>query len=198
MVRFLTVIFLSLLLRGTAVSAAAVEAPPLPAPAHADGEVSLDIPLGAASAGADGEAGTFRVTFAFEASASNNVQFAAGHDRAPADGRLDAAEAGFIAGWDRGRFILRPRGLTDIFEVPDSPGPKTLVFQMRRTAPGGLTNAAFTVNGQPLVFPVALSPAPGWLSPPRDILRVTSRGTADPQVSATVKVFKQGVSIIMK
>jgi hypothetical protein len=199
----LTVIFL--LLRGTAVSAAAVAAPPLPAPDHANGEVTLDIPLGKASAGADGEAGTFRVTLRFGAAVSNNVQFALGRDRDPADGKLSASETGFAAGWDRGRFVLRPRGLAEIFEVPDdrepdggAPGPVTLVFQVRRTSAGGLADTAFTVNGRPLAFPVPPSPAPEWLAPPWDILRVTSRGADSPDAEVSVKTFKQGVSVILR
>jgi hypothetical protein len=184
-----------------AVAAAGLDAPPLPAPAFADQEVSQDIPLGPAFSAPGESAGTFRVILTFVATPSNNVQFALGRDAAPADGRLDASETAFIAGRDRGAFFLRPRGLAERSELPDEagPGPETLVFQVRRTAAGGFGNAAFTVNGQPLAFPVPPSPAPEWLDPSGwDILRVTSRGAAGPQASVTVKRFPDGVSVILK
>jgi hypothetical protein len=184
-----------------AVSAACgAGAASLSAPPHADREASRDIPLGAAPAGTGGEAGTFRIVLEFEATPSNNVQFAVGRDCFPADGKLDAAETCFEAGWRRNCFALRPRGLAERFESPDAsaPGPKTLVFQTRRTASDGFTNAAFTVNGLPLAFPFPPSPAPDWLLPPWDILRVTSRGEAVPAASFSVRYFPDGVTVILK
>ena len=178
--------------------AAGLEAPPLPAPAHADMEVSRDIPLDPAfsAPGAD----TFRVTLAFEGTATNNVQIALGRDAAPADGALSAAETAFIAGWDRGGWFIRPRGLAERLDAPGggADGPKTLTFQIRRAVSGTLADAVFTAGGVPLAFP-GLSPAPEWLDPSDwGLLRVTSRGTGAPGASVTVRRFPDGVTVIIK
>ncbi|MDR2849096.1 MAG: hypothetical protein LBW77_00905 [Verrucomicrobiota bacterium] len=175
------------------VSAAAL-VPGLPPPSFADREVSLDAPLAPALSVANGE--TFRLTFAFEGAASNNVQFAFGKG---SGGSLPASETAFIAGWDRGSFFLRPRGLTERFETPDAaePGPQTLTLQMRRTAAGALTNAVFTVQGRGVAF--AFPSVPEWLDPAGwDALRVTSRGTGAPAASVDVRRFKDGATVILK
>jgi hypothetical protein len=188
---------ISLCLAALAPAAAALEVPSLPEPLYADGEAVLDVPLGPGFAAVEG--GTFRLTLAFEGSASNNVQFALGRDGPPAAGRLDASDTAFLAGRDRGAHFLRPRGLAERLEAPDAagPGPKTLVFQARRTASGGLTNAALTVSGQGAAF--AFPSAPEWLGPSGwDTLRVTSRGTGSPAASVTVKRFKDGAAVILK
>ena len=179
-----------------AASAAVAETMPLPAPVYADGEVSLDIPVGAALAGADGPSGTFRVSLAFTATASNNVEFALGRDR-NGDGRLDLSETDLIAGWDMDGFFLLPRGLEERFTSEGAAGLRTLTFQTRRTASGGFADTGFSVDGRPLVFS-GLPSAPEWLLPPWDILRVTSRGESAPDAAFSVKFVRQGVSVILR
>ena len=183
-----------------AAGTAALEAPPLPAPAFADMEVSRDIPLGPAFAAQGPGADTFRVTLAFEGTATNSVQFALGRDAAPFDDALSASETAVIAGWDRGGWFLRPRGLTERFGAPDAAGagPKTLTLQIRRDGAGKPAAATLTAGGAPLAFP-GLSPVPEWLDPSGwDILRVTSRGTGAPDAAITVKRFPDGVTVIIK
>ena len=197
-----TTLLNTLLALALAASAASValEAPPLPAPAFADMEVSRDIPLGPAFAAQGPGADTFRVTLAFEGTATNSVQIALGRDAAPFDGSLSASETGVIAGWDRGGWFLRPRGLTERLDAPEpsGPGPKTLTLQIRRDGAGRLVRAAFTAGSAPLAFP-GLSPVPEWLDPSGwDILRVTSRGTGAPDAAITVKRFPDGVTVIIK
>ena len=179
-----------------ALAVSAARAAELPAPMYADQETFLDIPLGEAFS-PEGATGTARVALVFDAAPSNNVQFALGRDAPPVDGKLDMREAAFIAGWDRGCFFLRPRGLEDRFEIPAAPGGRrTLAFSARRTAEGGFADIAFTVDGKALAFP--LPPSPDWLRPPWDILRVTSRGTDNPDASVSVSHTPKGVTVIFK
>ena len=190
----------ALLALAASASTVALESPPLPAPAFTDMEISRDIPLAPAFTALGEGANTFRVTLVFEGTATNNVQIAFGRDAAPTDGALSAAETAVIAGWDRGAWHLRPRGLTERLNAPDpsGPGPKTLTLQIRRSATGRLVSAVFTAGSAPLAFP-GLSPVPEWLDPSGwDTLRVTSRGTGAPDASIAVKRFPDGVTVIIK
>ena len=74
-------------------------APPALAPsAYADTEASTNIAIAVQDASR-----SFSVSLSLDAGASNCVEVAVGHDAAPSDGFLTAAEASLLFGWDCGR-----------------------------------------------------------------------------------------------
>ena len=83
-----------------------LDLPRLPPPAFADGEVSGDAAI---PAGTQDDLRRFRLVFSFDATPSNNVQIAFGHDSEPLDGALAAEEAAFIIGWDTSAAPASPR-----------------------------------------------------------------------------------------
>ena len=72
--------------------------PPLPPSAFADTEASTNIVIAPLVGGR-----TFTVMLSLDATDSNCVEFAVGHDAAPADGALSHAEASLQFGWDARR-----------------------------------------------------------------------------------------------
>ena len=169
--------FLSLL---AACSAGAVtlDVARLPAPTHADREVSGDSALPAGRTG-DGFR-VFRLELVFDASPSNNVQVAFGRDNLPADGFLAAEETDWIVGWECGEWFIRPRGLGEryAFAPQSATGRRTLTAEIRVGAAGVPRGAVFRDGGAAFTFSgLALAPFPDWLEP--DLwtdLRVTVRG----------------------
>ena len=74
----------------------------LPVSPYADTEVATNVVFGVGVAGND----VFSVSFELDASPSNNVEVAFGHD-ANANGILDDSEAAFALGWDSGEWFFR-------------------------------------------------------------------------------------------
>lgn len=82
-------------------SAARVEPAQLPSPVHIDTEISTNCILRIG----DGVSRTFAFTLDFDATPSNNVQIAFGHD-ADTDGVLSIEETGMTIGWDCGTWFV--------------------------------------------------------------------------------------------
>ena len=80
----------------------------LPTPTHMDTEASTNIAIAAWDVSR-----SFSVSLSLDAGASNCVEVAVGHDAAPSDGGLSAAEASLLFGWDCGRWFLDAPGLTN-------------------------------------------------------------------------------------
>jgi len=195
------ILFLSVL---AACSARAVtlDVPLQTDPLFADREVSADAALPDAGGAGQGFR-VFKLTLAFAASPSNNVQVAFGRDSLPADGALAAEETDFIIGLDCcGEWFLRPRGLTERFAVPAAAtnGPHTLTAVVRVDRQGAPVSAAFADGGAPVVFPgLALSPLPEWLDPSRwDILRATVRGPDSPEGSVRASFARDGATVTVR
>ena len=94
------------------VSAERIAPPALAPSAFADTEASTNIAIAVQDASR-----SFSVSLSLDASASNCVEVAVGHDAAPLDGGLSAAEASLLFGWDCGRWFLDAPGLTNRVEM---------------------------------------------------------------------------------
>ncbi|MEI7903570.1 MAG: hypothetical protein WCK89_25315, partial [bacterium] len=91
----------SMLLSALTAPAITLDVARLPAPSHADGEVSDSAVLPANRL--DG-LNVFRLEMTFDSTLSNNVQVAFGRDNLPADGILAGEETDWIVGWDCGEW----------------------------------------------------------------------------------------------
>ena len=144
----------------------------------------------------------FRLEMTFDATASNNVQVAFGHDTMPADGALSAEETAYIIGYDCGEWFLRPQGLRERYAVAAAVtnGMHTLKAAIRVNAQGVPQsvmfkdgNAAFTFGG------LALSPFPDWLNPELSTnLRVTVRGGSAANETVSARFLPDGARIIIR
>ena len=84
-----------------AVRGETVSVPALPESAHADTEVTTNIPFNATRSDARG----FGVSLDFTGTASNCVQVAFGHD-GDGDGVLSPGETGLVLGWRAGWYFI--------------------------------------------------------------------------------------------
>ena len=197
--RFFSVVLLSLPVLSS--GAVTLDVPLQTEPLSADREISSDAALPDAGAAGRGFR-VFKLTLAFAASPSNNVQAAFGRDNLPADGALAAEETDFIVGWDCGEWFLRPRGLAERFAVPAAAtnGPHTLTAVVRVDGRGAPVSAAFADGGAPVVFPgLALPPLPEWLTPSRwDMLRATSRGPDSAEGSVRAVFARDGATVTVR
>ena len=181
------------------VAAVTLEVARLPAPSFADREVSGEAVL---PAGRAENLRVFRLEMTFDATASNNVQVAFGHDTMPADGSLSAEETTYIIGWDCGEWFLRPQGLRERYAVAAAVtnGVHTLTAAIRVNVQGVPQsvvfkdgNAAFTFGG------LALSPFPDWLNPELSTnLRVTVRGGSAANETVSARFLPDGARIIIR
>jgi hypothetical protein len=171
-------LFLSVLsLSALCASAVTIDVARLPAPSHADREVSGDAAMPATRLD---NMRTFRLELTFNASPSNNVQVAFGRDAMPADGKLAAEETDYIIGYDCGEWFLRPQGLSERYAFPSAVtnGQTTLNASVRVNAQGVPQSAVFADGTETFTFDgLALAPCPDWLNPGLwTCLRVTVRG----------------------
>ena len=173
--------------------------PRLSGPSYADREVSGDVAL---PENRLEKMRVFRLEMTFDATASNNVQVAFGHDTMPADGALSAEETAYIIGYDCGEWFLRPQGLRERYAVAAAVtnGMHTLKAAIRVNAQGVPQsvmfkdgNAAFTFGG------LALSPFPDWLNPELSTnLRVTVRGGSAANETVSARFLPDGARIIIR
>lgn len=189
---------LALSLSVLSAAAVTVDVPRLSGPSYADREVSGDVAL---PENRLAKMRVFRLEMTFDATASNNVQVAFGHDTMPADGALSAEETAYIIGWDCGEWFLRPQGLRERYAVAAAVtnGMHTLTAAIRVNAQGVPQsvvfkdgNAAFTFGG------LALPPFPDWLTPGWTCLRVTVRGGAAANETVSARFLPDGARIIIR
>lgn len=189
-----------LFLTWSALSAFAVDVPRLPSPAFADREVSGGAAL--PETPADGQSRTFLLTLSFAATPSNNVEVSLGRDADPADGRLGAAEADLVTGWDCGEWFVRPRGLRErrAFRPAQSGGRRTLTLLVRTDTQGTPQSAVFKDGASAFAFDgLDTAPVPDWLDPrPWNRLRVTARGADIPEESVKAVFAPDGAKIIIR
>ena len=164
----------------------------LPSP-FADTEASTNISMAALDASR-----SFSVSLSLDAGASNCVEVAVGHDAAPSDGGLSAAEVSLLFGWDCGRWFLDAPGLTNRVEMlpatADARNSDKLRLGIR---PIDSIREISLLDGDVPVLPsplgMALPSAASW-----NMLRVTTRGCTPPQESLEVRNSPDGTQLIMR
>ena len=165
----------------------------LPPSAFADAEASTNISMAALDVSR-----SFSVALSLEATASNCVEVAVGHDAALSDGGLTAAEASLLFGWDCGRWFLDAPGLTNRVEMlpAGDEARKTATLRLG-IRPNDSIREIRLLDGDVSILPnplgMALPTAASW-----DMLRVTTRGCAPPQESLEVRNSSDGTQLIMR
>ena len=173
----------------------------LSSPVFADREVSGDAAI---SANVHDNVRRFRLQLAFDATPSNNVQIAFGHDATPLDGHLAAEETAFIIGWDSGEWFLRPAGLKERHVYAPANGQttqrRTLHAAIRVDAQGTPTSVEFSDDAGAFAFEgLPPAPPPLWLAPDNwNLLRVTVRGAAIADEDVRVRFLPDGATIILR
>ena len=187
---FFTLVFSVL---SAVVSAERIAPSALAPSAYADTEASTNIAIAALDASR-----SFSVSLSLDALASNCVEVAVGHDAAPSDGCLTAAEASLLFGWDCGRWFLDAPGLTNRVEMlpAGDEARKTATLRLG-IRPNDLIREIRLLDGGvsilPVPFGIALPSATSW-----NMLRVTTRGCAPPQESLEVRNSQDGTQLIMR
>ena len=164
----------------------------LPSP-FADTEASTNISMAALDASR-----SFSVSLSLDAGASNCVEVAVGHDAAPSDGGLSAAEASLLFGWDCGHWFLDAPGLTNCVEMlPATADARKTVTLRLGIHPNDSIREIRLLDGGVSILPsplgMALPSAASW-----DMLRVTTRGCAPSQESLEVRNSPDGTQLIMR
>ena len=126
------------------------------------------------------------------------MEVAIGHDAAPSDGGLSAAEASLLFGWDCGRWFLDAPGLTNRVEMlPASDGARKTMTLRLGIRPNDTIREISLLDGgvsiQPSPLGMALPSAVSW-----NMLRVTTRGCAPPQESLEVRSSPDGTQLILR
>ena len=184
----------SLLLLAAMVSLAERITPPmLPLSAFADTEASTNIAITPLVGGR-----SFTVSLSLDATASNCVEVAVGHDAAPADGALSHADSSLQFGWDGGLWFLAVPSLTNRVEIAPvgSETRKTLLLRLGVRPNDTVRDVALLDGASPLLpnsSAIALPAAATW-----NMLRVTTRGCAPPQESLEVRNSPDGTQLIMR
>lgn len=166
--------------------------PPVPTDA-ADGESSMNVVL---SLKPDGN--RFRLTFAIEATPSNNVDIAFGAD-GNADGDLSTDETEFLVGWRGNRWVAFDATGEQIAENPSLGGRTELCWMvcLRDDSPVPWSSAA-TLDGSAAFTEWALSPPPCLFNPDWTLAKVFVRGKGSPDDRLSFGRFNRGLVIIMR
>ena len=191
MKRFISPLVFSVL--SAVVSAERIAPPTLAPSAYADTEASTNIAIAVQDASR-----SFSVSLSLDATASNCVEVAVGADAAPANGRLSAAEASLLFGWDCGRWFLDAPSLTNRVEMlPATADARKDIRLTIGISPNDAIREIRLLDGGVPIMPsplgMALPSAASW-----DMLRVTTRGCAPPQASLEVRNSPDGTQLIMR
>ena len=167
--------------------------PVLPVSSFADTEASTNIAIAALDASR-----SFSVSLSLDAGASNCVEVAVGHDAAPSNGGLSAAEVSLLFGWDCGCWFLDAPGLANRVEMlPAGDGARKTVTLRLGIRPNDSIREIRLLDGGVSVLPsplgIALPFAASW-----NMLRVTTRGCAPPQESLEIRNSQDGTQLIMR
>jgi hypothetical protein len=167
--------------------------PVLPVSSFADTEASTNIATAALDASR-----SFSVSLSLDAGASNCVEVAVGHDAAPSDGGLSAAEVSLLFGWDCGRWFLDAPGLTNRVEMlpATADARKTVKLRLGIRPNDSIRDISLLDHGVPVLqspLGMTLPSAASW-----NMLRVTTRGCTPPQESLEVRNSPDGTQLIMR
>ena len=168
--------------------------PPALAPsAFSDTEASTNIAIAPLVGGR-----SFTVSLSLDATASNCVEVAVGHDAATADGVLSHAESSIQFGWDGGFWFLAAPGLTNRVEsAPVGPETrKTLLLRLGVRPNDKVRDIALLDGTTPLLPNTPAISLP--MAASGNMLRVTTRGCAPPQESLEVRNSPDGTQLIMR
>ena len=179
-----------------AISSMALALPPvcpaLPPVAHIDTETVTNLPFAAWQE----HIGKFKFSLTCRTTATNNVQFAFGHD-ADDDGILSLEESDLVVGWDCGKWFVQGGYDAERIETAVGTGDgQTLVWTVRlspRTAvPESVTS---TVDGTPVFGGVdaGMFYRKNW-----NMFRLTGRGLADSAESPVVQILPDSLTILMR
>ena len=190
--KYITLLLLSIFAANT-IFAERIALRELPPSAFADTEASTNIAIAALDVSR-----SFSVSLSLDAGASNCVEVAVGHDAAPSDGGLSAAEASLLFGWDCGRWFLDAPGLTNRVEMlPATADARKTVTLRLGIRPNDSIREIRLLDGDVPVLPrplgMALPAAASW-----NMLRVTTRGCTPPQESLEVRNSPDGTQLIMR
>ena len=150
----------------------------MPSPVHIDTEISTNCILRIG----DGVSRTFAFTLDFDATPSNNVQIAFGHD-ADTDGVLSIEETRMTIGWDCGAWFVNGAaeeadGLSETPTVRD--GRKALRFELLLQADGS-PHWLTIRDGENDLFQALSASLPAWMYDSSwDLMRLTARGVDAP------------------
>ena len=179
-----------------ALASAAFALPPvrpvLPPAEYADTETTTNVPFTARQE----HVGKFKFSLACRTTATNNVQFAFGHD-ADEDGTLSLEESDLVVGWDCGKWFVQ--GGYDAERIETSVGTgdgQTLLWTVRlspRTATPVSVTAA--VDGTPVFGGVdaGMFYRKNW-----NMFRLTGRGLVDSAESSVVQILPDSLTILMR
>ena len=167
--------------------------PTLPPSAFADTETSTNIAITPLVGGR-----SFTVSLSLDATASNCVEVAVGHDVAPTDEILSHAESSIRFGWDGGFWFLATPGLTNRVEITSGEPETRKTLQLRLgVRPNDMVRDVALVDGDtPLLQnspTIPLPTAASW-----NMLRVTTRGCAPPQEALEIRTSPDGTQLIMR
>ena len=166
--------------------------PVLPPVVHIDTETVTNMPF----IGWQEHAGKFKFSLTCRTTATNNVQFAFGHD-ADDDGALSLEESNLVVGWDCGKWFVQ--GGYDAERIETSVGTgdeQTLAWTVRlspRTAVPVSVTA--TVDGTPVFggMDAVMFYRKYW-----NMFRLTGRGLPDSAESPVVQILPDSLTILMR
>ncbi len=187
---FFTLVFSVL---SAVVSAERIAPSTLAPSAYADTEAATNIAIAVQDASR-----SFSVSLSLDASASNCVEVAVGHDAMPSDGGLSVSEASILFGWDSGCWFLDAPGLINRVEMlpATADARKTVTLRLGIRPNDSIREIRLLDGGVPI-----LPSSPGMTLPTAtswNMLRVTARGCAPPQESLEVRNSLDGTQLIMR
>lgn len=183
------------LLASVSATATTATLAPLPSPVCLDTEVTANCAMTAWN----DLTRTFNLTLAFDATPSNNVQIAFGHD-ADGNGILSAGETGAKIGWDCGAWFMDDVQSDSRFTETNvvATTRKTLTFEMRLSDDGTPRNLSVR-DGAPRIFTSLTGHPPVWLyNPSWNLMRLTARGLDDPNEQFRIRIAADGFHIIIR
>lgn len=171
------------------LGAATVVTPPAPDGA-ADGEASTNVVL---SLRPDGN--LFRLTFAIEATPSNNVEIAFGVDR-NADGDLETEETEFLIGWRGDRWVAFDTAGERIAEARSNGGLTELRWTVRLRKETDEPRALeASLDGSAAFSAWAFNPPRRLFNPAWTHAKVFARGEGSATGRIALRRFNQGLSL---
>ena len=174
------------------LAASTLVTPPAPGGA-ADGETSTNAVL---SLRPDGN--VFRLTFAVEATPSNNVELALGADR-NADGDLSTDETDFLIGWRGDRWVAFDAAGEQVAEAVASGGPTELRWMVRlRDKTAVPRSLAATLDGSAAFAAWAENPPRCLFDPDWTHAKVFVRGEGPSDGRIELRRFTQGTVLIVR
>ena len=170
--------------------AAAFAVPEMPEAEWDDTEVVTNAALPAARA----DSRVFAFTLELDATASNNVEVAFGHD-ADHDGVLSRGEAGLLVGWDCGEWKVVDCATGDEMVEQGTEGRVSLDWRLVFNAADVPRSLSATASGNPAFAALAANPPRFLYSTDWDMMRVVCRGMDSPSPSISGSIDNIPLSV---